>query len=188
MQKFKRRCKRINKHYSADFISPMTITLGDEFQSVIRSLHAAVDVIFAFEEEAIKNRRDFVLRYALNFGEIATPINPEAAYGMLGPGLIQARNLLSHMKQSKSRFQFHLENPNLTEKMSLIFRLYQSIVEDWRSRDLPLVNEFLCRMDYKAVAESLAKDPSLMWKRRKSLKIADYFAVKELALKEAQDS
>ena len=46
--------------------------------------------------------------------------------------------------------------------------------------DYELVTEFLKGGDYKTVAEKLKKKPSLIWKRKRSLKIREYKAIKTL--------
>lgn len=184
MRDFKEIASQINRQSPEAFYSPITITLGDEFQSVVHSLKSGTDAILSFEEAIINERKDFKLRYALNFGEINTPINKQAAYGMLGPGLLETRSFLARMKDSRDRFFFHLEDPDLSGKMNMIFRLYQMVVDAWRIKDFPVIAEFLKNQDYKAVADKLKKDRSLMWKRERSLNIAAYITIKDLISKE----
>jgi hypothetical protein len=184
MLAFKETALRINREISEAFYSPITITLGDEFQSVVRSLRRGADVILRFEESLIKERENFQMRYVLNYGDINTPINKIAAYGMLGPGLLETRSLLEKLKNSRDRFLFQFENDGLAEKLNMIFRLYQMVVDGWRPRDYPVVAEFLREKDYKIVAERLNKDKSLMWKRERSLNISAYLTIKELVYRE----
>lgn len=184
MLDFKEAAFRINRQFPSAFYSPITITLGDEFQSVVQSLKSGIDVILLFEEAIINERKDFRLRYVLNFGEIDTPINNEAAYGMLGPGLLETRSFLAKLKDSRDRFFFNLENNDLSEKMNMFFRLYQMVVDAWRIKDFPIIAEFLRDKDYKTVADRLKKDRSLMWRREKSLNISAYLTIKKLIYKE----
>ena len=67
---FQTEVKRINDnlHYKKLIKSPLTITLGDEFQGVIKSLKASLSIIFALDLEFLQY--DFDLRYALHYGEI----------------------------------------------------------------------------------------------------------------------
>src|SRR5512141_448690 len=58
-----------------DLLSPLTITLGDEFQGILQSLPAAVRVIYFLEEALLKGAFPFTLRYVLYQGDISTPIN-----------------------------------------------------------------------------------------------------------------
>lgn len=184
MRDFKEIASLVNRRSAGAFYSPITITLGDEFQSVVQSLKSGADVIIYFEEALIREAKDFKLRYALNFGEIDTPLNRQAAYGMLGPGLLETRTFLGRLKNSRDRFFFRLEDPDLTERMNMIFRLYQMVVDAWRKKDYTVIAEFLKNEDYKAVADTLKKDRSLMWKREKSLNIAAYLTIKDLIYKE----
>jgi hypothetical protein len=188
MRDFKEFSSRINNLFRNAFLSPITITLGDEFQSIIRSVKSGIDIILFFEEAVIKEKKSYKLRYIFSFGEIDTPINQDAAYGMLGPGLLEARALLAKMKNSKDRYFFKLGSQVLSEKLNLIFRLYQMIVDNWQPKDFPLIGEFLKNQDYKAVAENMKKDRSLIWRREKSLNISEYFTIKELIYREIETS
>ena len=180
MREFKKIARCINDEHAYNFLSPVTITLGDEFQAVVRSPKDGVQAIIAFEEMIIHKKADFKIRYLLHYGEIETPINREAAYGMLGSGLTEARKLLVEMKRSKERFRFRLGEEIVSEKMNLAFILYQSIVDGWKPRDFYILSEFFRSSDYKLVAKKLRKDTSLVWRRKKSLKVNDYAALKRL--------
>jgi hypothetical protein len=180
MQKFKEISRLINSDYEDRLYSPITITLGDEFQTVARSYKDGIQVIIAFEEMIIREKANFKIRYVLKYGEIKTPLNKEAAYGMLGPGLTEARKLLAEKKRSAQRFHFFLKDVVASEKMSLAFILYQSLVDRWKIDDFALITELLKESDYKIVAKKLGKDTSLIWRRKKSLKINEYLAMKKL--------
>lgn len=67
--------------------------------------------------------------------------------------------------------------------------IYQRTVDDWRiGKDYKLVSSFLKNPDYKKVAEELEKTRSQIWKRKKSLKIEEYFAIKEVLTYIADES
>jgi hypothetical protein len=178
---FKETILMVNKEKKNDFLSPMTITLGDEFQSVVNNLPAALDIIFKIEEKIVASGKDFKLRYILEEGEIETPLNHEIAYGMLGSGLTSAREHLENSKTSKARFVFHLVNKKRSIAFNDAFLVFQSIIDDWKiNKDHAIIGMFLQHKDYKQVAEQANKDRSLMWKRERSLKIDEYFAIKEI--------
>ena len=75
ISEFKRIVNYINDKWSKEILSPLTITLGDEFQGVINTTENSIKVIFDIEEEIIKNNQDLKLRYVVNKGKIDTPIN-----------------------------------------------------------------------------------------------------------------
>lgn len=180
MNDFKDIVFRIQELHCDKFLSPPTITLGDEFQCIVTSALDGVEVIFAFEEMLIKLDKSLKFRYILNFGPIDTAINPVIAYGMLGDGLTVARGLLGKYKTKKKRFVFNLRKAVLSKELGLAFKIFQSIVDEWKTKDYRIVNEFLIHEDYKKVAKNLNKDASLMWRRKKSLRLPEYQAIKEL--------
>src|SRR5687768_15871818 len=77
MKVFQKVVEKINLQQQDNLLSPFTITLGDEFQGVVKDLKAGLESIITFEETLIKHQLDFKLRYVLQYGQIDTPINPE---------------------------------------------------------------------------------------------------------------
>ncbi|MTI22721.1 hypothetical protein E1176_16940 [Fulvivirga sp. RKSG066] len=180
MGDFKKIVKDVNSRYNKEIISPLTITLGDEFQGVVSDLMAAVQIIFALDEKLLKNDNDFNLRYIVNYGEIDTEINKKIAHEMLGEGLTKARKGLEQMKsEDRETLIMGIEDSKLT-KLNLALQLYRSIYNDWHKKDRQLVFDFLQMDDYKKLAEKYSKDPSSMWRKRRSLKIEDFKRSKTL--------
>lgn len=161
------------------FLSPMTITLGDEFQSVVKSLPDAINILFSLEETTISLGIDIKLRYVLNYGEIDTSVNPDYAYEMLGKGLTEARKLLNKLKDTQNRFYFN-DSVSSFEFLNKGFIIFSSFVDDWKHKDYPVLAEFLKEKDYKEVADTLGKDRGYIWRKERSLKIEPYFASKYL--------
>lgn len=171
----------VNKTSRKSFLSPMTITLGDEFQGVVKDLATALDIILKIEETIVIKEKVFKLRYVLVEGKIETPINRKIGYGMLGKGLTIAREQLTALKSSKARFYFRLNDKKKANTLNSAFFILQDFIDGWRMKmDYYIVSAFFKRKDYKQVAEDLGKDRSLMWKRRKSLRLEEYFALKEV--------
>jgi hypothetical protein len=91
----------LNKAHAANLLSPLTLTLGDEFQALLSgadelwhllaTLQAALDPVRA--------------RFGLGLGEIVTGINREAALGMDGPAFHRARDAVSTLKQEGGYFR-----------------------------------------------------------------------------------
>jgi hypothetical protein len=159
----------------------LTITLGDEFQGIIRSADAGVEILLVLEELRLKHKPTIDLRYVLYEGNIDTPVNRIKAHGMLGEGLTNARRMLALMKRERSdRFHFQIKDQRMEQMLEDGFRVHQGIINDWKEADHQLVLSFLRFNDYKVVAAKLDKDVSLMWRRRKSLKIEEYLAMKRL--------
>jgi hypothetical protein len=178
---FREVVKEVNQKNKKDFLSPLTITLGDEFQSIVRDLIAGLNVMIAMEEKIILRRKVFKLRYVLLEGAIETEVNPKIAYEMLGPGLTSAREHLAELKSDKRRFYFSLLDKERGTALNEAFFVLQNLIDAWKAdKDFNLVSEFLQLKDYKQIALELSKERSLIWKRKRSLRIEEYFSQKEV--------
>jgi SatD family (SatD) len=185
MKDFKAVVEGVNGRNENSLISPLTITLGDEFQGIARNAHSAIEVILALEDAIMDLAKPFRLRYIIHEGPIDTPINKEKAYEMLGAGLTDARERLIALKSTKRRFEVSFLNKELNERVNLMFTIYQGIADRWTAGQRKVVNAFRELDDYKKVAEKLKKDPSVIWRRKRALMIEEYNSVKELILKAA---
>ena len=182
IKEFKNSINIINNKYSKNILSPLTITLGDEFQGVFGELETAVAAIFDLEEIIIKNNYDYKLRYVLNIGKIQTPINNDIAYEMLGEGLTVARSILNENKKDNIRFSFHYDKNKNQDIINDAFSIYQSFIDDWKPKDTATVSEFLKHDNYRIVSEIIKTDPSSAWRRKKSLKINEYNRIKKIII------
>jgi hypothetical protein len=180
MKDFQKVVAEINLEQEALLLSPLTITLGDEFQGIVKDLKTGLETIIKIEEALIKHQQDFKLRYVLHYGIIETPINKEIAHGMLGTGLATARKKLEELKGKKdNRFQIDTGNLKTDILLNNLLFLYQSILDSWSPKDYSLISTFWEKQDYKQVAEHFGKVNSLMWKRERSLKLKEYAVIKE---------
>ncbi|SNS70937.1 SatD family (SatD) [Ekhidna lutea] len=166
-----------NKIYRESIESPLTITLGDEFQGIVSSALVGIDIILAMEEYILEEEFDFKLRYVLYEGLVETPINPEVAHEMLGSGLTNARKRLNEMKKDTSRFYISTKSSTELNKM---MKVTQHFIDGWHPKDRSTVSGFLQGHDYKALAKIHQKDESTLWRRRKSLAIDEYLLCKDL--------
>lgn len=181
MTSFQNVVDEVNKEGKSLILSPLTITLGDEFQGIASNIQSAISLLFSLQEKIIKSEARFKLRYVIVEGAIDTPINEKIAYGMLGEGLTKARKLLETSKTESENYHFELKDTKKSEALANSLFLYQSIVDGWNLvRDEELIVEFIELDDYKKVAEKLGKTRSQIWKRRKSLRIDEYFSIKSV--------
>lgn len=184
MGEFKEIVRTVNSNKKKQLLSPLTITLGDEFQGVIDTIEDGIEIIFNLEELILQLDYDLKLRYVLHYGTIDTKINKQMAFEMLGEGLTEGRNQLMELKKESKRFFIHLDEKNLPkqEYINKAFSLYQSIVDSWKSKDRITVSAFLKHDDYKKVAEEINLNRSSAWRRKKSLNIEQYTDSKNLIL------
>lgn len=181
MKNFKSLILEAHESNKDNILSPLTITLGDEFQGVTKDLPTAINIILNIEENIISNKFDFKLRFIVNEGEIETPINNQIAYEMLGSGLTNARFRLSELKKEKERFIISIHNKIQESLLQNAFNIYEKIIEKWNlERDYEIASNFIKHSDYKKVSEILKKDRSLLWKREKTLNIGAYNSIKDI--------
>ncbi|RKS93749.1 SatD family protein [Flavobacterium limicola] len=181
MEDFKNLIEEINEIYKADILSPLTITLGDEFQGVIKNLATSIQIILTLEENCIHKKLNFKLRYVLNQGEIETPVNEKIAYEMLGSGLTEARLKLNDSKYKKFRFNITIDNLLQRSILNDAFTIFENIKDKWSlEKDYELVSNFIQLKDYKIVSEKMNKTRSLIWKREKTLQMESYNATKNI--------
>lgn len=180
-REFARLCKSINQQNKTSLISPLTITLGDEFQGIASDLSSGINLILQMERMRISSALNFKIRYVLHYGEISTDINKKIAYGMLGTGLSRARQILEDSKSQHARFSTDVQNQQLNNAFDNAFSVYQTITDQWNiSRDAELIASLIKWGDYKIVAEKMNKTRSIIWKREKSLMIKEFFAIEKL--------
>ena len=181
MEDFKNLIEEVNEIYKADILSPLTITLGDEFQGVIKNLTTSIQIILTLEENRIHKKLNFKLRYVLNQGEIETPINEKIAYEMLGSGLTEARLKLNDSKYKKFRFNIAIDNVLQRSILNDAFKIFENITDKWSLKnDYELASNFIQFKDYKIVSEKMNKTRSLIWKREKTLHMESYYASKNI--------
>jgi hypothetical protein len=183
MSSFKQTINSINQSNDT-LVSPLTITLGDEFQGIVETVYDAIKIIFQIEEFILQNQFEFKLKYVLNFGKIETDINTNIAYEMLGEGLTIARERLNKLKKDDERFLILLgaEQSQLETIVNKLFVIYQNLVDSWKSKDYRIVSEFIKKVDYKSVAKIVGIDESNAWRRRRSLNIKEYEVIKDVIL------
>jgi hypothetical protein len=171
----------INRKYSKDILSPLTITLGDEFQGIIKNVESGLSIIIEIEEYIIKKKFDFKLRYVFNVGDIDTQINAKVAHEMLGVGLTETRTKLNQLKSTDNRINVSMGDEIISSVINNSFVVLDNIINKWDIEDdYEIASTFLEYIDYKIVAEKLHRNRSLIWKREKTLNIRSYRAVKDI--------
>lgn len=181
IKELRKAVEHINAKYKKAFLSPATITLGDEFQAIVETLTYAVEMIVDIEEYIITNSFSIQLKYVVVFGTINTRINTKIAYEMLGPGLTNARESLEKFKSfGDKRMYFDVQNNALSDTLINTFTLFTGIVQRWNRRDYKLISAFLAHKTYKDVADKLKKDRSQIWRKEKTLMMKEYFAIKNV--------
>lgn len=171
-----------NKTLEGEILSPYTVTLGDEFQGVARSLRGLFDSVFYLEEISLLKRSKFKMRYVGLYGEIDTPINRMKAHGMMGAGLTRAREMLTAKRRGKPRFQFELPDAQMTKELNLLFLVIDGIIAKWDPDDGPLILDMIANNNNVEVGKKHKKNRTQIWKRRKNMLIEEFRALKKVVL------
>ncbi len=163
-------------------LSPLTSTLGDEFQGVVFNLKSGINLIMRLEEWRLRERLPFSLRYVLYQGRIDTRINPDIAYGMMGDGLTEARKILTDKRRDRPNIHFHIhQDPTRSHQLNLAARVLHTLLASWNApRDGGIIFDMISTEDNEEVGRKHGKNRSQIWKRRQTLRIDDFHALREL--------
>ncbi len=187
MRDFKALVSSCNKKLAEGILSPYTITLGDEFQGISKSLYWSVQSLLCLEESTLRKGLPFALRYVVHYGRIDTPLNRKVAYGMIGRGLTRARELLTTKRRGLPRFLFDLPKQNVAMQLSQLLGVMASLTRDWKREDMNLIFEMLSSDDNATIGARHGKNRSQIWKRRRNLHVDDYKALRAIVIQLSQE-
>lgn len=103
-----------NEQYASAIESPLTITLGDEFQGLARTLSQAWSIVAALRLRLLV--ADLCCRFVIGVAQLETPVNPKAAWNMMGRGLAEARDKLND-KRTQNAYRFSFPGETLVEPL-----------------------------------------------------------------------
>ena len=103
-----------NKRYGEVIESPLTITLGDEFQGLLRTLQSAWSV--ASELRLALLAENVPCRFVIGTTQLETPLNTKEAWNMMGSGLAAAREKLND-KRTSNAYRFSLPGEPILESL-----------------------------------------------------------------------
>jgi hypothetical protein len=122
---------RCNQRYP-NLVSPLTITLGDEFQGLVDRLSLAIVIARDVRFDLLAQGID--CRFVVGQVQIRTPLNPDRAWNMMGPGLGRAREMLDR-KRDTSLYLFSLpDHPLLQLTLTAIGAGLTAIERRWTDR------------------------------------------------------
>ncbi|OJF97006.1 SatD family protein [Alkalibacterium sp. 20] len=190
----------MNKRFSEQLESHLTITLGDEFQGIVKDLKTAfllIDLITL--ELQLKTHQhlgeEISLRWGIGVGELTTPIkNKEVSIGTDGPAYWFAREAIESVHEDDD-YGLLNEKIKLNQSDDLfynsIIRLQNTIRNQWTSTQKETVYHVLKASAYEdvnnqrvtdALQEGLGKvfSPQTISKRIISTQIKQYIQSRQL--------
>ena len=122
-------------------VSPLTVTLGDEFQGLGRTFVDGLSIMRSMRLHLLRNSVD--CRFALGLVRIETPVNVERAWNMMGPGLARTRKKLND-KGNETRYRFAFaDHPHIEAVLDALGAGLTAIERSWTSRQLGDISALL---------------------------------------------
>lgn len=181
-EKLKSALDEINKNHSDDIASKFSITLGDEFQGLLRNGKNTMDIITEIEMEMYPVE----IRFGVGIGAITTDVNKEMSLGADGPAYYNARNAIETLKDDEKKRQtdaayIRLEtdgdNIATTIMINTIMTLLTVIKDSWSDRQREIIWDMLKHQDSQTdVAKRFKINQSSV---QKGLSKGKYYAYKD---------
>jgi len=109
---FNNAIKSVSEAHGANIASPLTITLGNEFQGLLKSLQHAWDITSDLRLRLLV--ANVSCRFVIGTAELETPLNKTRAWNMMGGGFAAARDKLND-KRSDNAYRFSLPGEQIIE-------------------------------------------------------------------------
>jgi hypothetical protein len=136
-QVFNRVVDEVNDQEGAKFVSPLTITLGDEFQGVCSNLSDGLVIMRLLRAKMLL--ADVECRFVLGVIALETPVNHERAWNMMGKGLASTRKRLAE-KRDINAYRFVLpDHPVVQGLMETVGAALSDIERTWTSRQRHII-------------------------------------------------
>ncbi len=172
----------INIKYVQDIASKFMITLGDEFQGLLRCGNNVMNIISEIEARMYPVN----LRFGIGVGEITTEINPDIPLGADGPAYYNARAAIEQLKSREKKRKsgetnilivVDGENEKEVKLLNTILSLGTVVKSRWTERQREVIRDHIEHGENQLkAAERLGITQSNV---NKNLTKADYYSYKE---------
>ena len=184
--------QKINELFKDYLASSFTLTLGDEFQALLKMDAPVFQIIDTLRSELTPTQ----LRFGIGLGEIVTDIDPLQSIGADGPAYWNARAAINlvHQKNDYGNTQIYFSCGKEKQDffVNALIASGEAIRSGWRGSQEEILLDLLKRCVYSEnfsqqdLAQSLAINPSALSKRLKSSSIRVYLRGRAAALASIQ--
>ena len=184
--------RKMNELFGDYLASCFTLTLGDEFQALLKVGAPVFQIIDTLRSELSPTQ----LRFGIGLGEIATAIDPLQSIGADGPAYWNARAAINlvHQKNDYGNTQIYFSSGNDSKDLlvNALIASGEAIRSGWRGSQEEILLDLLKRFVYSEnfsrqdLAQSLDINPSALSKRLKSSSIRVYLRGRAAALASIQ--
>lgn len=186
--------QKINGLFADYLASCFTLTLGDEFQALLKVDAPVFQIIDTLRSELTPTQ----LRFGIGLGEIVTAIDPLQSVGADGPAYWNARAAINfvHQKNDYGNTQIYFSSGKENQDffVNALIASGEAIRSGWRDSQEEILLNLLKRSVYSEsfsqqdLAQSLAINPSALSKRLKSSSIRVYLRGRAAALASIQST
>ena len=180
--------QKINGLFADYLASCFTLTLGDEFQALLKVDAPVFQIIDTLRSELTPTQ----LRFGIGLGEIVTAIDPLQSVGADGPAYWNARAAINfvHQKNDYGNTQIYFSSGKENQDffVNALIASGEAIRSGWRDSQEEILLNLLKRSVYSEsfsqqdLAQSLGLNPSALSKRLKSSSIRVYLRGRAAAL------
>ncbi|MFS8949729.1 SatD family protein [Streptococcus australis] len=182
----------MNELFGEFIASNFTLTLGDEFQGLLKADAPVFQIIDTLRSELTPTQ----LRFGIGLGEILTNIDPLQSIGADGPAYWNARAAINlvHQKNDYGNTQIYFSCGKEKQDffVNALIASGEAIRSGWRGSQEEILLDLLKRCVYSEnfsqqdLAQSLEINPSALSKRLKSSSIRVYLRGRAAALASIQ--
>ena len=186
--------QKMNEIFGDYLASRFTLTLGDEFQALLKVDAPVFQIIDTLRSELNPTQ----LRFGIGFGEIVTAIDPLQSVGADGPAYWNARAAINfvHQKNDYGNTQIYFSSGKENQDffVNALIASGEAIRSGWRESQEEILLNLLKRSVYSEtfsqqdLAQSLGLNPSALSKRLKSSSIRVYLRGRAAALASIQST
>ena len=146
--KFKQVLKQINEKYVADIASKFTITLGDEFQGLLKSRSNIINIIVEIEMAMAPIR----FRFGIGIGDISTEINFEYSSEIDGTAYHKARAMVEALEENDNQYSSKQANIMISSQeqtgeiddlMNSVLSVCSALKSRWTPRQMQIIQTYL---------------------------------------------
>ena len=186
--------QKMNELFGDYLASRFTLTLGDEFQALLKVDAPIFQIIDTLRSELTPTQ----LRFGIGLGEIVTAIDPLQSVGADGPAYWNARAAINfvHQKNDYGNTQIYFSSgkENQDYFVNALIASGEAIRSGWRESQEEILLNLLKRSVYSEtfsqqdLAQLLGLNPSALSKRLKSSSIRVYLRGRAAALASIQST
>lgn len=186
--------QKMNELFGDYMVSRFTLTLGDEFQALLKVDAPIFQIIDTLRSELTPTQ----LRFGIGLGEIVTAIDPLQSVGADGPAYWNARAAINfvHQKNDYGNTQIYFSSGKENQDffVNALIASGEAIRSGWRDSQEEILLNLLKRSVYSEsfsqqdLAQSLSINPSALSKRLKSSSIRVYLRGRAAALASIQST